>query len=187
MTPEGIASASRSSTSALLAPLYYCVRNACLFLSPRCGCTTNSHGHFPYGLVRAGVPFVLLAHLPQGAAAASRDSEYGCGVGAAAGSWNRLFDRGQNSEDAQIVWRLQELGRLAYGSRHRAETHGKNAQVHHRRQERCAEEAGGQRGDVIQIPATRGAEKLESRSSYVELKPNKFNKKNRLEDRPLQD
>jgi hypothetical protein len=63
----------------------------------------------------------------------------------------------------------------------------KNAQVHHRRQERCAEEAGGQRGDVIQIPATRGAEKLESRSSYVELKPNKFNKKNRLEDRPLQD
>jgi competence ComEA-like helix-hairpin-helix protein len=56
----------------------------------------------------------------------------------------------------------------------------------HRGQERCAEEAGGQGGDVIQIPATRGAEKLESRSSYVELKPNKFNKKNRPEDRPLQ-
>ena len=37
--------------------------------------------------------------------------------------------------------------------------------------------------DVIQIPATRGAEKLESRSSNVELKPNQFNKKNRPEDR----
>jgi hypothetical protein len=32
----------------------------------------------------------------------------------------------------------------------------------------------------------RGAEKLESKSSYVALKPNKFNKKNRPEDRLLQ-
>src|SRR5258708_27383510 len=102
----------------------------------------------------------------QEAAAASRESEYGYGVGAAASSWNRLFDRGQNSEDAQIVWRLQERGRFVsikgIGLK-RMEKCASN----HRRQERCAEEAGGQRGDVIQIPATRGAEKLESRSSYV--------------------
>ena len=122
----------------------------------------------------------------QEAAAASRESEYGYGVAVAASSWNRLFDRGQNSEDAQIVWRLQERGRFACDQRHRAETHVKNAQVHHHRQERCAEEAGGQRGDVIhvadnlQIAATRGAEKLESKSSYAELKPNKFQKRTDL-------
>src|SRR5712672_3456555 len=119
----------------------------------------------------------------QEAAAASRESEYGYGVGAAASSWNRLFDCGQNSEDAQIVWRLQERGRFACDQRHRAETHGKNAQVHHRRQERCAE-AGGQRGDVIyvadslQIATARGAEKLESKSSYAEL--NNFKKRTDL-------
>jgi hypothetical protein len=49
--------------------------------------------------------------------------------------------------------------------------HVKNAQVHHHGQERCAEEAGERRGDVIhvadnlEIAATRGAEKLESKSS----------------------
>jgi len=48
----------------------------------------------------------------QEAAAASRESEYGYGVGAAASSWNRLFDRGQNSEDAQIVWRPRSVDDL---------------------------------------------------------------------------
>ncbi len=52
------------------------------------------------------------------------------------------------------------------------------------RQERCAEEAGGQPSDVIhvadnlQIAATRGAEKLESKSSYAEL--NNFKKRTDL-------
>jgi hypothetical protein len=79
--------------------------------------------------------------------------------------------RGQNSEDAQIVWRLQEPDRFACDQRLRAETHVKNAQVHHHRQERSAEEAGEQRGDVIHVAdnleavATRDAEKLESKSS----------------------
>jgi hypothetical protein len=46
---------------------------------------------FRYGLVRAGVPFVLRAGtwLHQEAATASRESEYGYGMGAAASSWNR--------------------------------------------------------------------------------------------------
>jgi hypothetical protein len=53
---------------------------------------------FRYGLVRAGVPFVLRAGawLHQEAATASRESEYGYGMGAAASSWNRPLDRGQN-------------------------------------------------------------------------------------------
>ena len=62
----------------------------------------------------------------------------------------------------------------------------KMQQIDDHRQERCAEEAGGQRGDVIhvadnlQIAATRGVEKLESKSSYVELKPDKFKKRTDL-------
>ncbi len=138
-----------------------------------------------YGPVRAGVPFGCWPML-----AATKKPPL-CPVnlntataGAAASSWNRPFDRGQNSEDAANRWRLQ--GRFACDQRHRAETHVKNAQVHHHRQERCAEEAGGQRGDVIhvadnlQIAATRGVEKLESKSSYVELKPDKFKKRTDL-------
>jgi hypothetical protein len=35
-------------------------------------------------------------------------------------------------------------------------------------------------GDNLQVGATRGAEKLESKSSYVELKPNKFKKRTDL-------
>jgi hypothetical protein len=138
--------------------------------------------------VRAGVPFVLRAstcrHLE--AATASRESEYGYGMGAAASSWNRPLDRGQNSEDAQIVWRLQERGRFACDQRRRAETHVKNARVRHHRQEGSAEKAGEQRRDVIQvadnleIAVMRGAEKLESKSSQVELKPNKFKKRTDL-------
>jgi hypothetical protein len=82
---------------------------------------------FRYGLVPAGVPFALLAHTcrHQEAAAASRESESGYGVGAAASSWNRPFDRGQNPKDAQVVWRLQERGRFACDQRHRAETQEK--------------------------------------------------------------
>ena len=40
--------------------------------------------------------------------------------------------------------------------------------------------------DNLQVAATRGAEKLESKSSYVELKANKFKKRTDLKDRPLQ-
>ena len=107
----------------------------------------------------------------QEAATASRESEYGYGIGVAASSWNGPLDRRQNSEDAQIVWRLQERGRFACDQRLRAETHVKNAQVRHHRQERCAEKAGEQRSDVIhvadnlEIAAMRGAKKLESKSS----------------------
>ena len=62
----------------------------------------------------------------------------------------------------------------------------KNAQVRQHRQERCAEKAGEQRGDVIhaagnlEIAAMRGAEKPESKSSWVELKANKFKKRTDL-------
>ena len=88
--------------------------------------------------------------------------------------------------EAALRPRANSEDEFACDQRHRAETHVKNAQVHQHRQERCAEEAGGQRGDVIhvadnlQIAATRGAEKLESKSSYVELKPNKFQKRTDL-------
>jgi hypothetical protein len=143
---------------------------------------TNSPGHLR---LWAGVPFVLQARTcrHQETATAFRESEYGYGIGAAASSWNRPLDRRQNSEDAQIVWRLQERGRLACDQGLRAETHAKNAQVRHHRQERCAEKASEQRGEVIrvadnlEIAAMRGAKKLESKFSWVELKPNKFKKR----------
>jgi len=40
--------------------------------------------------------------------------------------------------------------------------------------------------DNLQIGATRDSEKLESKSSYVELKPNKSKKRIDPKDRPLQ-
>jgi hypothetical protein len=40
--------------------------------------------------------------------------------------------------------------------------------------------------DNLQVAAPRGAEKLESKSSYVEPKPNKFKKRTDLKDWPLQ-
>ena len=105
--PEGIASASRSSTSGAWAPLYDCVRWVCLFLSPRMRLPHKFTRSFPVWACACWRSFCVAGPLAatKWAAAASRESEYGYGVGAAASSWNRLFGRGQNSEDAQIVWR----------------------------------------------------------------------------------
>jgi hypothetical protein len=67
------------------------------------------------GLVRAGVPFVLLAHTcrHREAAAAPRESEYGYGVLAAASSWKRPFDRGQILKMRKSYGALKSVGDFA--------------------------------------------------------------------------
>src|SRR5258708_7875389 len=82
--------------------------------------------------------------------------------------------------EAALRPRANSEDEFACDQRHRAETHVKNAQVHQHRQERCAEEAGGQRGDFIHVAATRCAENLKQKSPCVELKPNKFKKRTDL-------
>ena len=187
MTPEGIASASRSSTSGLLAPLYCCVRYVCLFLSPRMRLPHKFTRSFRVWACACWRSFCVAGPLAATKKPPLRPVNLNT---ATALELQQVPGIGSSTADKILKMRksygafrsVDDLRAIKGIGPKRMEKCTSN----HRRQERCAEEAGGQRGDVIQIPATRGAQKLESRSSYVELKPNQFNKKNRPEDRPLQ-
>ena len=187
MTPEGIASASRSSTSGLLAPLYCCVRYVCLFLSPRMRLPHKSTRSFPVWACACWRSFCVAGPL----AATKKPPLRPVNLNTATALELQPVPGIGSSTAGKILKMRKSYGAFRSVDDLRAIKgiglkRMEKCASNHRGQERCAEEAGGQGGDVIQIPATRGAQKLESRSSYVELKPNKFNKKNRPEDRPLQ-
>lgn len=59
----------------------------------------------------------------------TRQSKHGDFGRIATGSGDRAGQRGENSADAQSIWRIQERRRFAGNQRHRPQAFGKNAQV----------------------------------------------------------
>lgn len=112
----------------------------------------------------------------QESAAAAGESEYRDCIGVATSPGNRSVNRGQNPENTQVVWPVQERGRFARDQRHWAGATGKNAQVRNCRQIPCPEEAGEQQGYLVsaaiycQVAAARVAKHHGAKSADAELK-----------------
>ena len=86
--------------------------------------------------------------------------------------------RGQNPENAQVVWPVQKRGRFARNQGHRAKAHGENAQVRHRRQSRDNEKIIRWRDIAIQFAvcrkggAARVGKEFESKSACLAIELN---------------